>query len=116
MSDGLAWADEQLKEEKNYLEHVASGNFDKRYLEQDIARVLNSSELRLLVVRLIIHHLGGFKKFFAKEKYGFIELFNGLTKKEQKVFVKHRAEDLGMEVGYTDKLSKLKSKLESLLK
>ena len=116
MSDGLSWAYEQLEKEKKYKAHIESGKFDKYYLEQDIVRTLTSTELRLLVVRLIIHYLGGFKKFISKERYCLFDLFEGLSKKEQKHFVTNRAEFLGMEVGYSRKLRKLRTKIEALLK
>lgn len=116
MSDGLSWAYEQLEEEESYKIHIDSGKLDKKYLEQDIVRILSPIELRLLVVRLIIHHLGGFKRFMSTERYRFNDLFDGMGKKYQKAFIVSRAKSLGMEVGYTNKISKLQTKIEGLLR
>lgn len=115
MSDGLSWAYEQEKAQKKYQEHVASGKFNKQYLESDINRYLSASETRLLVVRLIIHSLGGWSKFLSEESDGaFYVQFKKLTKKAKIEFVKGYALELGLELGPTAKMEKLRKKLEEM--
>ena len=111
MSGGLEWAAEQEESESQYREHIKSGKFSKKYLEQDIVAALTTAETRLLVNRLIIHRLGGWSDFLKGEYGGFSSYFDALGKKQQEKFLIFAANKLNLEFAPTKKLDKLRKKL-----
>lgn len=114
MSDGLSWAAERADEEFEYQKHVASGQFRYCYLEQDLARLCTKEEVRLLVTRLIIHQLGGFKKYLQGEQWGVMDVFHAFSKGRKKAFLVHQAQELGLEIGQTAKVKLLRKKVNDL--
>jgi hypothetical protein len=115
MGDGISWYYQNIKEQNDYKKHVDSGKFNKEYIESDIIRVLTQSEIRLLVVRLIIHNLGGAEKFFKNNfAHEFHKSFNKLSKKDKIRFLRLHAKDVGLTINEDKRIKKLQNKIYEL--
>lgn len=118
MGGGIEWAAEQKRAEQQYREHVKSGLFNKDYLETDIVANLDEAEIKLLVYRLVYHHLGGWGKYISEdisEDFSlFHEFFETLSVKTRKSFVKRQCLKYGFELAPTKKMDKLHKKIKEM--